>query len=330
MSRANTTDLVGAVVLVEKDHPNLLLSDKTLRLVPKRNVLHAPFLLYALRTASARAHIEQSATGTSFSMRNISQEKIAATPIPLPPIADQRRIAALLDKAIALRAKRLTGLAELDALSKSIFLDLFGDPGTNPKGWPVRSIGELCEVKGGKRLPKGEEYSRTPTPFRYIRVTDLKQGAVDESGLVYLKPEVQSKIARYVVNAGDVIISIAGSIGLTAPVPASLAGVNLTENAAKLVPRDRSTYNAEYLAHVLQAPAIQGQIGSNVGQVTIGKLALFRVEKVAIPLPPIDLQRDFVRRIGAVRKLKAIQVTALAQLDALFATLQHLAFRGEV
>jgi len=150
-----------------------------------------------------------------------------------------------------------------------------------------------------------------------VSLTDLKDAAVDEAALVYLKPEVQAKIARYIVNTGDVIISIAGSIGLIAPVPASLDGTNLTENAAKLVPRDQKAYDAGYLASLLQTPVTQNQIGSHIGQVTIGKLALFRIEKLTVPLPPIELQREFARRVGAVEKLKTAQRASLAELDAL-------------
>jgi type I restriction enzyme S subunit len=271
-----------------------------------------------------------SALAAGVNINNLRSEHLDEIRIPLPPLPEQRRIAQILDKADALRAKRRTALAHLDTLTQSIFVDMFGDPATNPMGWPEVTIADLCEVKGGKRLPRGEEYSVAPTPFRYIRVVDLKNGHVDESGLVYLKPEIQARIARYVVNTGDVIISIAGSIGLVAPVPASLSGVNLTENAAKLVSRRRGLYEPEYLSTFLRTRYAQGQIESQVGQVTIGKLALFRIEKIRVPIPPHDLQRDFVQVIAAVEAHNAVQVGALAQLNALFASLQHSAFRGEL
>ena len=100
---------------------------------------------------------------------NLNVDRCLVFPNPLPSLLEQRRIAEILDKADALRAKRRAALAQLDILTQSIFLDMFGDPATNPKGWPVVTIADICEVKGGKRLPKGEEYSSTPTPHRYIR-----------------------------------------------------------------------------------------------------------------------------------------------------------------
>lgn len=292
------------------------------------NRLDRSYLFHFLRTPGFTESATNLAVGVN--LPRISPKALSTFAIPLPPLEEQRRIAAILDKADALRAKRRAALAKLDTLTQSIFLDMFGDPATNPKGWPVVSIADICEVKGGKRLPKGEEYSSVPTPFRYIRVLDLKGGRVDESALVYLKPEIQAQIARYVVNTGDVIISIAGSIGLVAPVPESLDGVNLTENAAKLVRRSSGRYEAEFLARFLETDNAQGQIGSHIGQVTIGKLALFRIEKLKVPLPPIDLQRQFLRRAAEVGLNAAAQREAQSRVDELFASLQHRAFRGEL
>lgn len=261
---------------------------------------------------------------------NLNVDRCLKLSLPLPPLSEQHRIVEVLDRAEALRAKRRAALAQLDTLTQSIFVDMFGDPATNPKGWFGQTIADICEVRGGKRLPKGEEYSPTPTAYRYIRVTDLKSGAVDESALVYLKPEVQASIKRYIVNTGDVIISIAGSIGLIAPVPPSLDGANLTENAAKLVPRRHGEYDACFLAVLLQTPYAQSQISSHIGQVTIGKLALFRIEKIQMRIPPFPLQYDFARRVAQVDKLKVTHRAALTDLDALFASLQHRAFRGDL
>jgi type I restriction enzyme S subunit len=293
---------------------------------PRTSLLDSRYLYQWVKSAPFVMEMVLKATGASYPA--VSDRIVFESKLPLPSLPEQRRIAEILDKADALRAKRRAALAQLDTLTQSIFLDMFGDPATNPKGWPVVSIADICEVKGGKRLPKGDEYSSAPTPFRYIRVVDLKAGRVDESALVYLKLETQAEIARYVVNAGDVIISIAGSIGLVAPVPRSLDGVNLTENSAKIVPRSSGGYEAEYLARYLETDHAQGQIRSHIGQVTIGELALFRIEKLTVPLPSIELQRGFVRRVAEVQRHVTTQEGAESRLDELFASLQHRAFRG--
>jgi type I restriction enzyme, S subunit len=101
ISRANTRELVGAVVLVERDYPKRLLSDKTLRLIVDESRACKDYLLFALRAKLARAHIEHYATGTSDSMRNISQDVIAATPLLLPSLDEQRKIATHLKSQLA-------------------------------------------------------------------------------------------------------------------------------------------------------------------------------------------------------------------------------------
>ena len=318
---------IGRAGVVSGDAPALN-CNQALAIVRITGDVLQSFLRHWLESNEAQAQMRgATVTGT---ISNLSLTQLGKLRFPLPPLPVQQRIAEILDRAEALRAKRRAALAQLDTLIQAIFLDLFGDPATNPKGWPEFKIVELCEVKGGKRLPKGEEYSTTPTPFRYIRVTDLRAGVVDEADLVYLKPEVQTRISRYIVRTGDVIISIAGSIGLIVSVPPSLSGANLTENAAKLVPREPNTYDPDFLAALLRTPFTQNQICSHVGQVTIGKLALFRIEKLNVPLPPFLLQQEFARCLATVDKLKATHRASLAEMDALFASLQHRAFRGEL
>ena len=261
------------------------------------------------------------ATGASYPA--VSDRVVRESLIPLPEIAEQRRIAAILDKADALRNKRRDAIAKLDQLLQSVFLDMFGDTAR----WPHLAIGEICAVKGGKRLPKGAGDASSPTPFRYIRVSDIEPGRVLEHQLKYLTPEVQAHIKRYTVSAGDVVIAIAGTIGVVAPIGRSLSGANLTENAAKLVALGEETYEAEYLAFALGAPEAQSQIKAQTGQVTIGKLALFRIEKVSVPMPPRRLQQKFVELKRAIERQAVQHVASLALLDAAIAGLQQQCFQ---
>jgi type I restriction enzyme S subunit len=331
MSRANTTELVGAVVLVEQDYPNLLLSDKTLRLVPKPQIGHGRFLLYALRTPSARDHIERCATGTSFSMRNISQEKISATPIPLPPLAEQRRIAEVLDRAEALRAKRRAALAQLDSLTQSLFLDLFGDPATNPKGWPVSRVGDVADVQGGLQVTTARK--NLPYEVPYLRVANVYRGFLELREIKTIRA-TDVEIARTTLVKDDLLIveghGNPAEIGRGALWDGSIAGcihqnhiIRARFASAKVVP----LYACEYLnspggrRHLLRA-----------GKTTTGlnTICVSEVRGTPVALPPISLQCEFARRATAVEALKTAQRASLAELDALFATLQHRAFRGEL
>jgi type I restriction enzyme S subunit len=129
ISRANTKEFVGAVVLVDRNYPLRLLSDKTLRLAIDEDRASKEYLLFALRAPKARRHIEHYATGTSDSMRNISQGVIASVPIDLPPLPDQRRIAtrlkAQLAEVEAARKAAREQLREIEALPAKLLAQAF-------------------------------------------------------------------------------------------------------------------------------------------------------------------------------------------------------------
>jgi type I restriction enzyme S subunit len=131
ISRANTVELVGAVVRVDRDYPNRLLSDKTLRLLVDEERVCPGYLLQALRLPEARTHIESNATGTSNSMRNIGQDTIRAIPIPLPPLAIQQRIVERLHNAeIALNQLKQAvdaSLKDIDLLPSRLLAEAFGE-----------------------------------------------------------------------------------------------------------------------------------------------------------------------------------------------------------
>jgi type I restriction enzyme, S subunit len=129
ISRANTVELVGAVVRVDRDYPNRLLSDKTLRLVLDERRCDPDYIVQVLRLPEARAYLEENATGTSNSMRNVSQNTIRATPIRLPSIREQSRIAAklrVLDEQIAkLRGAIEAQLGQVSLLRTKLIAQVF-------------------------------------------------------------------------------------------------------------------------------------------------------------------------------------------------------------
>ena len=106
-------------------------------------------------------------------MQHVNRREFLATEIPLPPLAEQKRIAKILDAADALRAKRRESLVQLDALLQSTFLEMFGDPVENPKGWPMVTLGDVVErFDGGKNVAQSE----TPTKHRILRVSAVTSG----------------------------------------------------------------------------------------------------------------------------------------------------------
>ena len=159
--------------------------------------------------------------------------------------------------------------------------------------YAIHHLGELVTVKGGKRLPKGEKYAPSRTRHPYLRVRDFASGSISEKHLRYLSEETYSKISQYTISHDDVYISIAGSIGIAGIVPKHLCGANLTENAAKLVIKDKSKLDPRYLVYYLNTLG-QHQIKKQVKATSQPKLALFRIEQLKIPLPSLQQQRRIV------------------------------------
>ena len=244
--------------------------------------------------------------------------------IPLPPLAEQRRIAEVLDRAETLRAKRRAALAQLDALNQSLFLDFFGDPATNPKGWPRKRIGDIGKVITGNTPSRAKpEYygshiqwiksDNINTPHYYI--TEATE-SLSESG----------KAVGRTAPAGSILVTcIAGS-------PECIGNAAMTNREVAFNQQINAIIPINGDPHFLYVQMLVGkkliQNASTAGMK--GMVSKGRFEEVILMLPPIDLQREFAQRVAAVERLKASQRAALTELDALFAALQHRAFRGEL
>ena len=191
----------------------------------------------------------------------------------------------------------------------------------NAVKWDKVAIGELCNVKGGKRLPKGTTYADGPTEHPYLRVVDFQNGAIDQSNLKFISAQTHEKISRYVITSNDVYISIAGTIGVVGIVPEELSGSNLTENAAKLVIKNTEELDKRFLARFLST-AGQTIIDRKKVVTSQPKLALFRIEEVKIPLPPLSEQKriaDILDKADAIRRKRQQAIEeAKSYVSALF------------
>ncbi len=272
------------------------------------------YLFYALKQIDLRRYSNSSAQPV------ISGAGISKVEISCPPLHIQEQIADTLDKADALRRKDQELLQKYDELAQSIFYDMFGDPVQNDKGWMKCFLKDLVEVKGGKRLPIGSDFATTITDHPYIRVKDFENQSVKLSDLKYITAETHRHISRYIINTGDVYISIAGTIGLCGTVPDVLDGANLTENAAKLVIRDKNLLTPAYLSAFLMSPYSQGEITKRTMAVGVPKLALFRIEELEILLPPLEVQNNYVHRLMKLSDIKLHSQKSQEQTEVLFSS----------
>ena len=201
-----------------------------------------------------------------------------------------------------------------------------------PENWVWVRLGSLADVKGGKRLPKGTTFSENITKHPYIRVTDFNAIGVSLEGLKYIDEDVYEKISRYTISSDDIYVSIAGSIGKVGIIPSCIDGANLTENAAKIT--NIKGINQKYLCLFLKSEFAQYQMQSATIATTQAKLALFRIESITFPLPPLSEQQHIVERIEELfAKLDEAKERLQEVADSFAvrkAAILHKAFTGEL
>ena len=163
-----------------------------------------------------------------------------------------------------------------------------------PEGWVWCRLGEICEIKGGKRLPKNSSFSDTPTNHIYIRVADMKNSTVLLEDLKYIDDEVFEKIKNYLISKEDLYLTIAGTIGEVGIIPNDLDGMNLTENAAKLTEIKISRL---FLMYCLSSNFCRQQFFSGFHQVAQPKLSLETANKTQLPLPPLAEQHRIAQKV---------------------------------
>lgn len=203
-----------------------------------------------------------------------------------------------------------------------------------PVNWESLFIDDIAEVKGGKRLPKGESLVNYDTGYPYIRAGQLKNGTVKSIDQLYLEPHVQKQISKYTVNENDTYVTIVGaSIGDAGLIPKQFSGANLTENAAKFC-NYKKELCVEYLSFWLQSQYLQNLIKFEIKSGAQGKLALSRIKKLPIPYPTKEEQVEIVKQIKQFFSLAeqiAQHVTnAKARVDKLTQSILAKAFRGEL
>jgi type I restriction enzyme, S subunit len=293
-----------------------------------RTSLESRFLWHWLAYSAPR--LAAKAKGATF--KQVNREDIGELEIELPPLAEQRRIAEVLDRAEGLRAKRRAALAQLESLTQSLFLDLFGDPVLNSKGWKCVAMTDAVIGKYGiKAGPFGSSLKKEDYAVSGYRIYGQEQviaGRFD-IGDYYIGERKYQQLKSCAVAEGDLLVSLVGSFGKVLIVPAGIEPGIINPRLLKITPNQASV-TPDFLASLLQHPTVQAEFQRVAHGGTMGILNAGLLKQLKVILPPISLQREFARRVTAVEALKTAHRASLAELNALFATLQHRAFRGEL
>ena len=215
---------------------------------------------------------------------------------------------------------------------KDMIVPVDEQPYKLPDSWVWVRLENLCEVKGGKRIPKGEEFSNEKTKNVYLRVSDFNNYSINQDKLKYISDDLAEKLKNYKISTEDLYLSIAGTIGKIGIIPYELDKSFLTENAVKLTNLSNATNN-KFLLNCFKTNFIQNLINDSITSSGQPKLAIFRIENFSIPLPPLEEQQEIVRVLDEVleNENKVKELLELEErIDILEKSILHKAFKDEL
>lgn len=259
---------------------------------------------------------------------NLNIERCLNMKLTLPPLPEQRRVAAILDQADAVRAKRREALAQLDSLTQSIFIAMFGDPNLNDKGWTVVSLGSICQSIWDidHKMPKSVD---SGLPF--ISAKDLVENgkiAFDEVKLIS-REDFERLAKKGMPTKGDIIYSrIGANLGKARMVRVDFPF--LASYSCCTIRPDEKQVCCHYLCHLLDSPYLLKQAHRGVRAIAVPDLGMGEIKNFQIILPPLEQQYEFSKRLGVIEGLRKQHLDSQLRLDDAFASLQHRAFRGQL
>jgi len=325
----NSPDLVGKTAYFPGLNEPAVFSNHFLRLRPRAAHLDGSFLSRWLNLQFEHGKFKGMCRQW-VNQATVNRDSLLAMRLPLPSLSEQRRIAEILDKADALRAKRRAALAQLDTLTQSIFLDMFGDPATNPHGFPRRQLASLVReddtINYGVVQPGDDLDEEEGVPL--VRVGDLIDGKVRHSKLKRIASSIETAYKRSRLRGDEILVSCVGSIGVVALADESVKGFNVARAVAR-VPL-ASTTNREFIGAYLRTDFVQRYFTSELRTVSQPTLNIKQLSETPVVLPSIELQLEFASRLTGVEELRTAESASLRTLSALRAALQYRAFQGDL
>ncbi len=290
----------------------MLFDNNVMGIYPKAKAVDTNYLIRFLDT------VDFYKLANSTAVPSLRKSVLSELRIPLPPLDEQKRIAAILDKADALRAKRRQAIALLDSLAQSIFLEMFGDHAIKVR------LGDFCTriTDGTHQTPK---WAADGVPFLFV--SSIRNQSISLETEKYVSPEEYARLTKNCpIEPGDVLYTAVGSYGNAAVVPADQTFV-FQRHIAQIKPQ-REQISPVFLSLALESPAVRQQadrVARGVAQKTVTLASLREFE---IPLPKIEEQKAFEAKILKIRQL--MMSNQLHSLGYLFASLQHRAFTGQL
>lgn len=322
VSTANSWNLVGKCCWIPKLDYSATAGGFISILRANEELLDKRYLYHWFNSSKT----QQLARGCGRQTTNISNMDLGRCldiKIPLPPLEEQRRIASILDKADELRQKRQQAIEKLDQLLQTTFIDMFGDPVSNPKGWELKAISDISESRLGKMLDKKKQ-SASKDQYKYLRNANVQWFKFNLTNLLEMEfNEKERKICE--LKYDDVLVCEGGEPGRAAIWKEQLQDCYF-QKALHRIRLDKSKILPEYFVWLFWFYSKKGGFDDHITVATIAHLTGIKMKAMQIPIPPIDLQEKFKIRFLEIVNLKTKYESSSTLQDNLFKSLQNKAF----
>lgn len=312
----------GAIAIANDYDHGALVSHRFPTYVNDKSISVIDFFRYVISTKFFIHNLYLISPGGAGRNRVMNKKDFLEIKISIPKRLEQQKIAdclTSLDELIVAYNKKLN---TLKLHKKGLMQQLFPAEGEivprlrfseYPDGleWSIKLLGEICEIKGGKRIPKGCILTEKNTGFPYVRVSDMYMGGVDEKSVLYITDDIEKRIENYKISKRDLFLTVAGTIGIVGKIPEKLDNANLTENADRIIVRE---IDKDFLFHFLSSDRQQKNITASITNNAQPKLALERIRKFMIPVPSKIEQQKIGVFLSSIDNLVAAQS---AKIDAL-------------
>lgn len=294
---------------------------------PKPELIDHSYLFQWVKHPAFVEEMVRLATGASYPA--VSDGIVRESKIPLPPLAEQRRIAAILDKADALRAKRREAIAKLDQLLQSVFLDMFGDPVTNPMGWPAeKCLGDVADICSG--ITKGRRTTGKVREVAYLAVANVQDRHLKLASVKTIEA-TEVEIERYRLMVDDLLLTEGGDpdkLGRGALWDGSIADC-IHQNHLFRVRVTSRAINPVYLNWLVGSARGKRYFLGVAKQTTgIASVNMMQLKRFPLLIPPIKIQRRFSQVVSSIEGHRQQLIRASEASDFLMQSLQHRAFAG--
>ncbi len=280
------------------------------------------YLQYCLNSTDIRNSIERQKTGTT--RERITRKKLGELEIPLPPLPQQQKIANILDAADALRQNDKALIAKYDELTQALFLDMFGDPVSNPKGWEKVMLGDISKISSGS-TPSRENDSYYVGEIPWVKTGEVN-GKVIYNTSEKISEEALTNSSCKLYPKGSLIIAMYGQGKTRGQI--GMLGIDATTNQAcgVIPPSDKMNFNFLFQLLQLNYEDLRS-LGRGGNQPNLNSALLKSYEVIN---PSINLQNEFAERVAVIEEQKAIAQKSLEQSERLFNSLLQKAFKGEL